>query len=70
MRGEQMKQAVKEIHDHSYYANTSDACKQALREDTPEAYHHALESIVNGPNRSLEYAVNIDKAEKALREDR
>ena len=70
MRGESVKKAVQEIHDHAYYANTSDACKEAMHRDTPEAYRLALEKIVNSPNRSSEYAVNIDKAEKALREDR
>lgn len=69
MRGEQSKKAIQEIAEHSYYANTSDACREALKQDTPEGYTRALDKIVNGPNRSSEYAVNIDKARKALRED-
>lgn len=70
MRGERMKQAVLEIEKHAYYANTADACREAMRQDTSEAYAVALSKIVNGPNRNSEYAVNIDKAERALREDK
>ena len=47
MRGKSVKKAVQEIHDHAYYANISDACKEAMRRDTPEAYRSALEKIVN-----------------------
>ena len=70
MRGEQSKQAVREIAEHARYATTASACEHAMREDTPEAYRDALNKIVNGPNRSSEYAVNIDKAESALKNDR
>lgn len=69
MRGERMKEAVQQIRDHSAYAVTHSECNRALQADTPEAYRHALQNIVNGPNRNSEYAVNIDKAERALRED-
>jgi hypothetical protein len=41
-----------------------------MREDTPEGYTRALNEIVSSPNRSGEYAVNIDKAESAIRNDR
>lgn len=69
MRGEKMKQAVQDIANHARYANTGDACRDAMSKDTPEAYARALDKIITGPNRSSEYAVNIDKAERALRED-
>lgn len=70
MRGEKMKQAVQEIEKHSYYATTSGACRKALLEDSAEGYRQALHEITTNGNRRSEYAVNIDKAEKALREDR
>ena len=70
MRGEATKRAVQQIEKHAYYHTTGRACREALREDTPEGYRAALKEIINSPNRGGEYAVNIDAAEKALREDR
>lgn len=70
MKGELSKRACQEILSHAHYASTADACRRALREDTPEAYHHALHEITTSTNRSSEYAVVIDKAEHALRHDR
>jgi hypothetical protein len=69
MRGEAAKQAVQQIEKHSYYASTGDACRRALRADTPEAYTRALSEIVNSGNRSGEYATNISAAESALRKE-
>lgn len=69
MRGESTKRAVQEIVKHSYYGSTGDACRRALREDTSEGYSRALSEILNSPNRSGEYAVNIDTAKDALRND-
>jgi hypothetical protein len=70
MRGERMKEAVQQIEKNAHYATTGSACRRAMQEDTPEAYHSALREIVNSSNRSGEYGVNIDKAERAIREDR
>jgi hypothetical protein len=70
MRGEEAKAAVKEIAKHSYYATTHSACDKALQRDTPEAYISALESIVTSPNRGGEYAVNIIRAESALKTEK
>lgn len=69
MRGEAMKKAVQEISEHAYYATTGDACRKAMQADTPEGYARALDAIINSNNRSSEYAVNISRAEEALRED-
>jgi hypothetical protein len=70
MRGEESKRAVQEISKHAYYATTGSACERALKADTPEAYRQALHEITTSPNRGGEYAVNIDRAESALRNDR
>ncbi len=70
MRGELSKQAVQQIVKQARYATTGDSCRRALQEDSSEAYHYALQEIVNSPNRSSEYAVVIDAAEHALRNDR
>lgn len=70
MRGEAEKAAVQEIAKHAYYATTGSACERALRSDTPEGYRAALHEIVNSPNRSGEYAVNISRAEDTLRNNR
>jgi hypothetical protein len=70
MRGEESKRAVQEIEKNAHYATTGSACRRALNEDTADGYTRALKEIVNSPNRSGEYGVNIDKAERALREDR
>lgn len=70
MRGELSKQAVQKISKHAYYATTASACERALRADTPEGYRDALHEITHSSNRSSEYAVVIDRAEEALRNDR
>jgi hypothetical protein len=66
MRGEAMKKAVQEISKHAYYAVTSIACEKAMHEDTPEGYAVALSQIADNKG---EYAVNVDKAKAALRDD-
>lgn len=70
MRGELAKAAVQQIEKHAHYATTGSACREAMRQDTPEAYLSALKQIVTSPNRGGEYGVNIDAAEHALRNDR
>ena len=42
MRGEATKRAVQQIEKHAYYHTTGRACREALREDTPEGYRAAL----------------------------
>ena len=69
MRGERLKQATQEIEKHAHYAHVADACREALREDTPEAYKRAMEHVANHSGGG-EYAVNVDRARSALREDR
>ena len=69
MRGEESKRACQEIARHGYYATTVSAAERALRADTPEAYTQALSEITHSSNRSSEYAVVIDRAESALRND-
>ena len=70
MRGEEAKRTIQQIEKHAYYASTGSACREAMRQDTPEAYVSALSKIVDSPNRSGEYAVNISAAQCALNKER
>jgi hypothetical protein len=69
MRGESTKAAMRYAAEHGHYARTCNIAREALRQDTSEAYSRAAHEIAHNSLGS-EYGVVVDAARDALRNDR